>query len=141
MTTKNATRALLALAKENSNFRKALLNEVVKEGSLHIRDFTVDEFSQHRMLRDLCSGDLIEILFEPDGMHPQQIVTRLVASDFDPDIPGVILQGNTEATELLVDRGQDMPLMWEPGSTESAHPVLQLKLVRSKLAQGNAESS
>lgn len=136
MTTKNATKALIDLAKSNSEFRGALLSEVAKEANINwnIRDFTVDEFSQHQMLRNLREGDLIEIKFEPDEKHPQRIATRLVASDFDPVIPGVTLRGLGETPEILADRGQDMPLMWEPGRGYPAYPVIQLKIVHSKLA-------
>ena len=135
MTTKNATRAIIDLAKKDSSFRQALLSEVVKEGNINIniRDFAMDEFSQHQMLRNLRAGDLIEILYSPNELHPQQIATRLVDSDFDPDIPGVLLKGTNPQQEMLVDRGQGMPLVWEPG-TGPAFPVLKLKLVHSKLA-------
>lgn len=136
MTTKNATRALVELAKKNPGFRKALFQEVVKEGNINIslRDFAIDEFSQHQMLRNLREGDLIEILFEPGPPLARRIAARVVASDFDPAIPGVSLRGTEQSEELLVDRGQDMPLIWEPGGGEPAFPVLQLKVVHSKLA-------
>lgn len=135
MTTKNATRALIDLAKKDSSFRTALLSEVVKEGNINIniRDFAMDEFSQHQMLRNLRAGDLIEILYEPNELHPQQIATRLVDSDFDSEIPGVLLQGTNPQQEMLADRGQGMPLVWESGSG-LGFPVLKLKLVHSKLA-------
>jgi hypothetical protein len=142
MTTKNATRALIDLAKEDPSFRKALLSEVVKEGNINIniRDFAMDEFSQHQMLRNLRAGDLIEILYEPNELHPQLIATRLVDSDFDPELPGVLLQGTSAEQEMLVDRGQGMPLVWEPGSGP-AFPVLKLKIVHSKLAAEAEEKS
>jgi len=143
MTTKNATRALIDLAKGDLNFRKALLGEVVKEGNINIniRDFAMDEFSQHQMLRNLRAGDLIEILYEPNELHPQQIATRLVDSDFDPDIPGVLLRGTQVEQEMLVDRGEEMPLVWESGGTQPAYPVLKLKIVHSKLAAEAEEKS
>lgn len=136
MTTKISTRALIALARENQDFRTALLREVTKESNINIniRDFAVDEFSQHQMLRNLREGDLVEITYEPGEPKPRRIATRLVASDFDPAIPGVALRGTSQEEELLVDRGQGMPLMWEPGASEPARPVIQLKIVHSKLA-------
>jgi len=136
MTTKNATQALISLAKNSAEFRDALLSEVAKEANINwnIRDFTIDEFSQHQMLKNLREGDLVEITFQPDEKEPRRISTRLVSSDFDPIIPGVTLRGIEEAEEMLADRGQDMPLMWEPGQGFPAYPVIQLKIVHSKLA-------
>jgi len=136
MTFKNATRALVTLAKGNPEFRKALRGEMARGANINIniRDFAIDEFSQHQMLRNLQEGDLIEILFEPNELHPRRVVTRLVASDFEPTIPGVLLRGAGEAEEILADRGEGMPLVWEPGAGEPAAPVIELKIVHSKLA-------
>jgi hypothetical protein len=133
MTTKNSTQALVDLAQENPAFRDELLGELVKDASAsNVKDFTIDEFSQHNMLRNLRGGDLIEILYSPNPVHPQRIATRLVDSDFDPAIPGVLLRG-MEGQELLADRGQGMPLIWEPGTGQPGLPVLELKLVRHQL--------
>jgi len=134
MTTKNATQALVELAKNHPGFRTALLGEIVKEADTS--DFTIDPFSQHQMLRNLHGGDLIELTFSPNPLHPQQIATRMVSSDFDPSIPGVLLQGLEPEPEILADRGQGQPLLWEPGEGEPGIPVIQLKLVRTQLKLG-----
>jgi len=134
MTIKHATQALVELAKDHPEFRTALLKEIVKEAETN--DFTIDPFSQHLMLRNLRGGDLIEITFSPNPLHPQQIATRLVDSDFDPSIPGVLLKGLGETPEILADRGQGQPLLWEPGEGEPGIPVIQLKLVRTQLKLG-----
>lgn len=127
-----ATPALIQLAKENPVFRRELLAEVVASAE-NVNDYAIDEFSQHNMLRNLRGGDLIEMRFAPHPLHPQRIATRLVASDFDPAIPGVLLKGLGMEPEILADRGQGQPLIWEPGAGEPAIPVLELRRDRAKL--------
>jgi len=138
MTTKNAARALIHLALENPEFRTALMAEVSKESSFHLnhRDFAVEEFSQHYLLRHLREGDLVDIQYQPNDLdtHPQRIVTRLVISDFDPMLPGVELKGTEESREMLVDRGEGQPLSWEPSGQYPAYVVTKLKVVHSRLA-------
>lgn len=127
-----STPALIQLARENPTFRTQLLAEVVASAE-NVNDFAIDEFSQHNMLRNLRGGDLIEMRFAPHPLHPQRIATRLVASDFDPSIPGVLLKGLGPTPEILADRGQGQPLIWEPGEGEPAIPILELRRDRSKL--------
>lgn len=130
MTTKTSTEAIVEFAKGNPSFRDELLGELVRDANT--KDFAIDEFSQHNMLRNLRGGDLVQIRYSPNRLHPQRVATRLVDSDFDPAIPGVLLRG-LEGQEMLADRGQGQPLIWEPGAGQPGLPVLELRLARAQL--------
>ena len=131
---KKATVAVAALAKQNSGFRSALMQEIVK--SAGVRDMAIDPFSQAEMLRNLRAGDQVGIEYRPgDRPEPAVRVRRLVQTDFDEVLRGVTLQTPSGAEGVLVDKGEPQGILYWDGPNTPGYAVIQLSLGRSGLGR------
>jgi hypothetical protein len=128
--TKKTAHRLLRLASDNREFRAALLTEMRRMNAP--RDFAVDQESKQAMLTRLRPGDVLKIHYLVKEGEPSLSATYPVLFDFDASTGGVELASEGDRRAMLIDRGGEEGVVYEPGSGP-AYPVLKMSIVRSRV--------